>query len=52
MLEQALTILTHLQEDPNLQHLEIEARELQQEYNNVQGTMQMVALTQRLTRVQ
>lgn len=46
MLEQALTILTHLQEDLNLQHLEIEACELQEEYNNVWSTVQMVALTQ------
>lgn len=46
MLEQALTILTHLQEDSNLQCLETEVRELQQEYDSVWGNVQMVFLTQ------
>ena len=52
MLEQALDVLTTLQEDPNIQHLETEARELQQWYDSVRGTTQIVVLTQQLARMQ
>ena len=40
-----------LQEDPNIQRLEIEALELQQKYNSVQGTTQIVVLTETLARM-
>jgi len=45
MLKQALEVLTMLQEDPNIQWLETEARELQQRYDKIRGTMQTVVLT-------
>ena len=48
MLEESLEVLTNLQEDLNIHRLEIEARELQQQYDNVKGNTHMVALTQRL----
>ena len=35
MLEESLEILTTLQEDPNIQCLETEAREIQQQYDSV-----------------
>lgn len=41
-----------LQEDPNIQWLEIEARKLQQQYDNIRGTAQTVVLTQQLERMQ
>jgi len=52
MLEESLEILTTLQEDPNIQCLETEAREIQQQYDSVWGTAQMVVLTQRLALMQ
>ena len=52
MLEQALEVLTTLQEDPNIQQLETEARELQQQYDNIRGTAKIVVLTQWLARMQ
>ena len=51
MLEQALEVLMTLQEDPNIQWLEIEACKLQQQYDNIRGTTQIVVLTQQLTRM-
>ena len=39
MLDQAFDVLTSLQEDPNIQLLETEARELQVQYDSVHGTM-------------
>ena len=39
MLEESFKVLTNLQDDPNIQHLEIEVRELQQQYDNVKGTV-------------
>lgn len=35
MLEESLEVITTLQEDPTIQHLETEARELQQQYDSV-----------------
>jgi len=52
MLDQAFNVLTSLQEDPNIQRLEIEARELQQQYENVRGTTQTIILTQQLAKMQ
>jgi hypothetical protein len=52
MLEESLEVFISLQEDPNIQRLETEARELQQQYDTVKGTAQAVALTQRLVRMQ
>lgn len=52
MLEESLVVLTSLQEDPTIQHLEIEARELQLQYDKVCGTSQIVFLTQRLVKLQ
>jgi len=39
MLEHALEVITTLQEDPNIQRLETEARELQQQYDKIRGTV-------------
>jgi len=50
-LDQSLFTLTSLQEDQILQQLETEAQYLQQAYDNVRGTTQMVALTQRLAKM-
>lgn len=52
MFEESFEVLMNLQEDPNIQRLETEACELQQQYDRVKGTVQMVALTQRLVRMQ
>ena len=52
MLEQVLEVLTTLQEDPNIQRLETEARKLQQQYDNIRGTAQTIVLTQWLARMQ
>ena len=41
-----------MQEDPNIQRLEIELRELQKHYDEVKGTTRTVALTQRLAKLQ
>lgn len=38
MLDQIFDILTSLQEDPNIQHLETEARKLQEKCDNLRGT--------------
>lgn len=45
ILEESLEVLTTLYEDPNIQHLETEVRELQQQYHSVRGTVQTVFLT-------
>ena len=41
-----------MKEDPNVERLETETHELQQRYDEVKGTTQTVALTQRLARTQ
>lgn len=48
LLDQSLLMLTYLQEDSTLQQVETEAWELQQSYGKVRGTVQTVAITQRL----
>ena len=45
MLEESFKVLTNLQEDPNIQRLETDVCELQQQYDSIKGTTQMVALT-------
>jgi len=45
LFEELFKLLTTLQEDPNIQHLETEAHKLQQQYDDIKGTAQMVALT-------
>ena len=52
MLEESFVVLTSLQEDPNIQRLEIDTRELQVQYDSVRGTTQMVVLTQQLAKLQ
>jgi len=52
LFEESFEVLTTPQEDPYLQRLEIEVRELQQKYDEIKGTVQTVALTQRLARMQ
>ena len=52
LFEQALKVVTNLQEDPTLQRLETEAQELQQRYDEVKVTMRTIALTQRLEKLQ
>lgn len=52
MFEESFEVLTTLQEDPNIQRLETEVHELQQQYDDIKGTTQTVALTQRLARIQ
>lgn len=52
LLEESFEVITTLQEDPNLQCLETEARKLQQRYDDIKGTAQMMALTQRLAWMQ
>lgn len=52
MLKDSLEVLMQLQEDPNIQGLEREVRKLQQQYDSIKGTLQMVALTQRLAQMQ
>lgn len=44
-------MLTSLMDDPMLQQVETEAQELQQEYDKVWGTVQKVAITQRLDKM-
>lgn len=51
VLDQSLLMLTSLQEDPTLQRLQIEARELQQTYDNFRGTAQMVSIMQCLAKM-
>ena len=41
-----------MEEEPNVQRLEMEAHELQQCYDKVNGTTRIVALTQRLEKLQ
>ena len=48
LFEQSFEVLTTLQEDPNVEHLETKVHELQESYDEVKGTAQMVYLTQRL----
>ena len=51
IFEQSFEVLTTLQEYMNVEHLETEMQEMQQKYNEVKGTMQMVSLTQRVARM-
>jgi len=48
-LDQSLLTITSLQEDPTIQQLEAKTWQLQQAYDNVRGTSQMITLTQHLT---
>jgi len=43
--EQSFEVLTTLQEDTNIEHLETEVHKLQQRYDEVKGTTKMVSLT-------
>ena len=52
LFEESFEVLNTPQEDSNIQSLETEACELQQNYNDIKGTMRMVALTQRLPQMQ
>lgn len=52
LFEQLFEVLTSLQEDPNVHRLEIEVRELQEHYDEVKGTTHIVALTERLVKLQ
>lgn len=52
MLEEFFAVLTSLQEDPNIQCLEMEERELQVQYDNVHRMTQTVVLTQQLAKLQ
>ena len=52
LFEESFEVLTTLEEDPNIQHLEIEVHELQQKYDGRKGTAPMMALTQRLVWMQ
>lgn len=45
-LNQSLATLSSLHEHPMHQQIETEVRELQQDYDNIKGTTQMVTLTQ------
>ena len=45
LFEQSFEVLTTLQEEPNVECLETEARELQQKYDEVKWTTQMASLT-------
>ena len=51
-LFESFEVLTSLKEDPNVQRLETEVRELQQRYEEVKGTVCTVALTHRLVKLQ
>lgn len=51
LLSQSIVTLTGLQEDPTLRRLETEARELQQAYDQLRGTAQTIAITQRLAKI-
>jgi len=37
LFEQSLEVLTTLQEDPNIEHLETEAREMKHKYDEIKG---------------
>ena len=52
MLDQAFDILTSLQEDPNIQCLEIESRQLHEQYDSVRGTTQTFIFTRQLAKMQ
>ena len=52
IFEQSFEVLTSLQEDPTVQRLEIEARELQQCYDEVKWIVRTVSLTLRLAKLQ
>ena len=45
MLEESFEALTNLQEEPNIERLEIEVREIQKQYDSIKGTAQTVAFT-------
>lgn len=49
LFEHSFDVLTTLPEDSNVELLEIE--ELQKSYDEIKGTMQMLALTHRLIRM-
>lgn len=52
LFEQSFKVLINLQDDPTMERLETEVRELEQCYDEVKGTTHTVSLTQRLTRLQ
>ena len=52
MLEESFAVLTSLQEDPTIQHLETDAWELQMKYDSVCEMAQTVILTQQLAKQQ
>ncbi len=52
ILGESFEVLKNLQEDSNIQHLEIDALELQKQYNSVRGTAQTMVVTQRLVWTQ
>lgn len=51
LFEQAMELMTNLQEDPNLQTLNTEVRDLQQQYDEVRATVRSLAPTQRLAKL-
>jgi len=51
LLDHSLLTITSLQEDPTLQQVETEARELEQVYDNVRGTVQTIATTQQFAKM-
>ena len=52
MLEESFEVLTTLQEDLNIQRLETKVHKLQQQYDEIKGTTQTMAFTQRLLQRQ
>lgn len=52
LFEQSFEVLTTLQEDLNVDHLETEAHKIQKRCDEAKGTAQIVSLTQRLARMQ
>lgn len=52
LFEQAMEVVTTLQEDPNLQRLKTETHELLQQYDEVQATTCTVAIAQHLAKLQ
>lgn len=52
LFEESFEVISTLQEDSNIQHLETEAHELQNKYDEVKENVQMVSLTQRLAQMQ
>ena len=52
LFEQLLKVVTSLQEDPNVQRLEMEVRELQQLYDKFKVMTRTISITQRLAQLQ